>query len=71
MAKTYFVTEQQLQVIGRRYNADDVALEATETAARWRRDLSVLALYGYHQAALDAFTADMADHAKLRALIKE
>jgi hypothetical protein len=67
MAKTYFVTEQQLQVIGRRYNADDVALEATETAARWRRDLSVLALYGYHQAALDAFTADMAEHAKLRA----
>jgi hypothetical protein len=67
MAKTYYVTEQQLQIIGRRYNADDVAVEATEAAARWRRDLPVLSFYGHDQAALDGFTADTSEHAKLRA----
>ena len=67
MPKTRYVTEAQLIVIGRRYGADEVALEATEAAARWRRDLSALAMYGYGQAALDGFMADVVAHAKLRA----
>ena len=67
MPKTRYVTEAQLIVIGRRYGADEGALEATEAAARWRRDLSALAMYGYGQAALDGFAADVAEHAKLRA----
>jgi hypothetical protein len=67
MPKTRYVTEAQLIVIGSRYGADDVALEATEAAARWRRDLSALAMYGYGQAALAGFTADGVEHAKLRA----
>ena len=43
-----------------------VALEASEALARWKRDLSALAGYGYGQGALDAFATDLAEHAKLR-----
>jgi len=66
MPKTRYTTDAQLIVIGRRYGADEVALEASEASARWKRDLAALASYGYGQGALDAFTADLAEHAKLR-----
>jgi hypothetical protein len=67
MAKSRYVTDAQLTVIGRRYGADEVALEAGEALARWRRDLPALASYGFGQSALDAFAADLTEHAKLRA----
>ena len=66
MTKIHFVTDAQLTVMGRRYGSDDVALEAGEVLARWRRDLPALASYGFGQAELDAFSADVATHAKLR-----
>ncbi len=65
-AKTRYVTETELIVIGRRYGADEVALEASEASARWKRDLSALASCGYGQGAFDAFSADFTEHAKLR-----
>jgi hypothetical protein len=67
MPKNHYVSETQLIVIGRRYGSDDVALEAGEAIARWRRDLAVLGGYGLGQAALDAFVADAAEQTKLRA----
>lgn len=66
MPMNHFLTDAQLTVIGRRYGSDDTALEAGEVLARWRRDLPVLATYGFGQAELDAFSADVAAHAKLR-----
>lgn len=64
--KARYVTDAQLTVIGRRYGADDVALEATEALARWKRDLPALAGYGFGQSAFDEFAAELAQHAKLR-----
>jgi hypothetical protein len=66
MPKTRYITDAQSIVIGRRYGADEVALEASEALARWKRDVSDLSSYGYGQGALDAFAADYAEHAKLR-----
>jgi hypothetical protein len=66
MPKDHFLTDAQLIVMGRRYGSDDTALEAIEVLARWRRDLPALATYGFGQAELDAFSADVAAHAKLR-----
>ena len=63
---TRYWTDPQLIVVGRRYSADEVALEASEALARWRRDVGALAGYGYGQGALEAFTADLSEHAKLR-----
>jgi hypothetical protein len=40
---TRFVTDEQLTVIGRRDNSDDVGMEVSEMLARWRRDLGGLA----------------------------
>jgi hypothetical protein len=67
MSKARYLTDVQLTVIGRRYGSDDIALEAGEALARWRRDVSLLADYGYGQTVLDAFAAGMAEHARLRA----
>jgi hypothetical protein len=53
--------------VGRRYGSNEVALEGSETAARWKRDLTGLALYGHGQSAFDVFQADLAEHARLRA----
>jgi hypothetical protein len=66
MPKSRYVTDLELTIMGRRYGADEVALEASEAKARWKRDLPALASYGYGQGALDAFSADYAEHAKLR-----
>jgi len=66
MPKTRYTTDAQLIVVGRRYGADEIALEASEACARWKRDLAALASYGYGQGAFDAFAADLAEHAKLR-----
>ena len=66
MPKTRYMTDPQLIIVGRRYGADEVALEASEALARWKRDLAALASYGYGQGVLDAFAADLAEHAKLR-----
>jgi hypothetical protein len=66
MPKTRFLTNGKLIVIGRRCSPDEVALEAAEAMARWKRDLPALASYGYGQDAYDAFAADLAEHAKLR-----
>jgi hypothetical protein len=66
VAKTRYWTDPQLIIVGRRYGADEVALESSEALARWRRDLTALASYGYGQGALDAFEADYEAHAKLR-----
>jgi hypothetical protein len=55
-----------LIIIGRRYGSDEVALEATEALARWRRDVGMLAGYGHGQGVLDAFVVDLAEHGKLR-----
>jgi hypothetical protein len=60
------VTDSQLTLIGRRFRADDVALEATEAMARWKRDLPALAGYGFGKSAFDEFVAAFAEHAKLR-----
>lgn len=61
-----YMTDAQLTIIGRRYNCDEVAAEATEAAGRWRRDLKALASYGHGQTALTEFEADIAEHARLR-----
>jgi hypothetical protein len=66
MPTTRYWTDAQLIVVGRRYGDDEVALEASEAQARWRRDVDALAGYGYDQGALEAFTADILKHAKLR-----
>ena len=65
--KSRFLTDSQLIIIGRRYGSDDVAWEASEAAARWNRDQSQLASYGYGPAALAAFEAERAQHDSLRA----
>ena len=66
MPTTRYTTDPQSIVIGRRYGADEVALETSAALAHWRRDVSALASYGYGQGALDAFAADYTEHAKLR-----
>ena len=65
MPKIPYLTDAQLIVVGRRHGSDEVALEAGEALARWRRDLPALAGYGYGQPVLDAFVADVAEQAKL------
>jgi hypothetical protein len=61
-----YVTNEQLSIIGRRFNCDDVSAEANETVGRWRRDLNVLGSYGHGRSALAAFEADIATHEGLR-----
>jgi hypothetical protein len=61
-----YVNNEQLTIIGRRFNCDDVAEEANEALGRWRRDLSVLGSYGYGRSALAAFEADITTHEGLR-----
>jgi len=61
-----YLTNVQLTIIGRRFNCDDVAEEASEALGRWRRDSSVLGSYGYGRSALAAFEADIATHESLR-----
>lgn len=65
--KRYFLSDPQLITIGRRYGSDDVALEASEAAARWNRDQTSLASYGHGKDALAAFEADRKTHDALRA----
>jgi hypothetical protein len=64
--KTRYLTDAELSEIGHRYGADEVALEASEALARWKRDLSALAGYGFGQSVLDGVVVNIADHAKLR-----
>jgi hypothetical protein len=66
-SKNPYVTELQLTVIGRRYGSDDVALEASEAAARWKRDEAALGAYGMGADARAAFEADRSKHDGLRA----
>lgn len=66
-AKGRFVTDAQLVIIGRRYGSDAVALEAAGTITRWKRDVAVLATYGFGQKVLDVFVGDFNQHASLRA----
>jgi hypothetical protein len=63
---TRYMTDAQLMITGRRYGADEVALEACEAMARWKRDVDPLASYGFGQQALDLFAADYAEQGKLR-----
>jgi hypothetical protein len=65
-AKTSFLKESHLIVIGRRYGSDAVAIEAAEAAARWARDEKALASYGFGAAARASFEADRAKHEGLR-----
>jgi hypothetical protein len=65
--KDHFGADAQMIEVGRRYGSNEVALEGSETAARWKRDLTGLALYGHGQSAFDVFQADLAEHARLRA----
>lgn len=65
--KNRYLTDDQLVVVGRRYRCDAVGLEASEVAARWRRDVGVLSMYGQGEQLLTAFEADLARHAALRA----
>ena len=44
---TRYMTDAQLIVTGRRYGADEVALEACEAMARRKRDVDALASYGF------------------------
>lgn len=62
-----YLTDEQLIVIGRRHNCDEVGAEAGEALGRWRRDLPTLSRYGHGATVLAAFEADMARHADLRA----
>jgi hypothetical protein len=68
---TRYMTDAQLIITGRRYGADEVALEASEAMARWKRDVDPLASYGFGQQALDLFAADYAEQGKLRSLRPE
>jgi hypothetical protein len=65
MPKDRYMSDAQLIVAGRRYSSEDVALESREAIARWRRDVVSLASYGHGQSALDAFAADLSQHAGL------
>lgn len=67
MAKIRYLSDADLMVVGRRHGSDEVAREAGEAQARWRRDVAALAAYGFGQAALDAFSARIVEHAKLQA----
>jgi hypothetical protein len=66
MPKFRCLTDQEFIVIGRRHGSEDVALEAGEVEARWRRFVDGLAAYGFGKADLEAFVALLAEHAKLR-----
>lgn len=61
-----YLSDPEYTVIGRRHGSDDVALEAGEVEARWRRFVDALAPYGFGKADLEAFVALLAEHAKLR-----
>lgn len=65
MSKFRRLTDPEYIVVGRRHGSADVALEAREAEARWRRFVDVLAQYGVGQAALDVFVALLAEHGKL------
>jgi len=66
MPKLRYLSDSEYVVVGRRHGSDEVALEAAEAEARWRRGLDALAAYGFGKAALDAFVGLLAEHAKLR-----
>ena len=40
------MTDERYIAIGRAHGSDAVALEASETSARWQRDVAPLAEYG-------------------------
>lgn len=64
--KTSFLKESQLIIIGRRFGSDAVALEAAEAAARWSRDQTVLASYGFGATVLVRYEEDRRKHEALR-----
>jgi len=66
MPKFRYLSDLEYTVIGRRHGSEDIALEAGEVEARWRRFADALAVYGFGKADLDAFVALLAEHAKLR-----
>lgn len=67
MGKSVALTNEQLIDIGRRYGSDDVGREATDARARWKRDVDILAEYGFGPERLAAFEGIVEGHASLRA----
>lgn len=63
--KARSLTTRDLAIIGKKHGSEAVAREGGEAAARWRRDLTVLAEYGHGPAALAAFEALLAEHRAL------
>jgi hypothetical protein len=64
--RTSFLNDRNLIVIGRRFNSDIVALEASEAAARWLRDEAALAGYGFGIAVRTRYEEDRTKHEALR-----
>ena len=64
--KEAYQKDEDLIIIGRAHGSENVALEASEAVARWKRDLSTLSPYGHGQTTLDLFERDRAEHEKLR-----
>ncbi len=63
--KAYIPTDRYI-VIGRLYGSDDVAKEAGEARARWKRDVGALGEYGHGKTAFDKFEVLLDKHSDLR-----
>ncbi len=64
--QTSFQKQDRLIAIGRRFGSDIGAIEAIEAAARWARDQSALASYGFGAEMRARFEADRHSHDGLR-----
>jgi hypothetical protein len=65
-SKTSFLNDNLLILIGRRFGSDTVALEAAEASARWSRDESSLASYGFGATVRASYEEDRSKHETLR-----
>ncbi len=66
MAKIEALDDARYTAIGARHGSHRIADESSRAAARWRRDVAVLARYGHGQAMLDSFLQLNDEHKTLR-----
>lgn len=65
-AKNLSVDDPRCIKTGKQHGSENIAVEASETAARWARDEAPLALYGHGPTTRAAFEALRADHTRQR-----
>jgi hypothetical protein len=66
MKKIEAMTDERFRGIGRLHGSEDVALEASETSARWHRDVEGLAAFGFGPDELAEFDRLREEHRLLR-----